>query len=308
MPDRLSSEAFARGQAFVAETARPLDQAMLAYSLGEGGAAAALSALVGYQNGDGGFGHRLEPDLATPASSAIATSVGLRLLAQLAAPASHPMVRAALAWLEQAFDAETGVWPIITSDVDLAPHAPWWSWSKDLADKWNGFRFNPSAELLSYLYRWREAAAPQLLAAAEAAVRRSLEDVRIIEGAYDLKCAARLAQAPGVPADLRKTLIERVVRSELAHDPKDEHGSSLDLAATPASPFAELLAPRIDRAIDALIAAQDEDGGWPLFWDWSFVDEAAWAKAQADWRGWVTREALETLTAWRRVEAPATAS
>src|SRR5579864_5858726 len=103
MANRLSSEAFSKARAFVAASARPLDQALLAYGLGEGGAAAALSALVGYQNGDGGFGHGLEPDLATPASSAIATSVGLRTLARLDAPASHPMVRTALAWLEQAF-------------------------------------------------------------------------------------------------------------------------------------------------------------------------------------------------------------
>ncbi len=307
MANRLSSKAFAKARSFVAETARPLDQALLAWRMGEGAPAAVFSALVGYQNDDGGFGHGLEPDLATPASSAIATSVGLRLLAQIDAPARHPTVRAALAWLEQAFDAEAGVWPIIPAEVDLAPHAPWWRWSKDLADNWNGFRFNPSAELLGYLYRWREVAAPQLVTAAEAAMREALAEVRIIEGAYDLMCAARLAQAPGAPADLRKTLVERVVRSELARDPGDEHGSSLDLAPTPSSPFAEPLAARIDPAIDALIAAQDADGGWPLFWDWSFVDEAAWAKARADWRGLITRGALETLMAWRRVEAVAAA-
>jgi len=305
MADRLSSEAFGRARAFVAATARPLDQALFDFHVGAGGAAAVFSALVGYQNADGGFGHGLEPDLATPASSAIATSVGLRVLSAVDAPASHTMVRAAIAWLDEALDRESGVWPIITPEVDLASHAPWWSWSKDLADIWNGFRFNPSAELLGYLYRWREAAPAALIDGAEAALRASLAEVRIIEAAYDLKCAAKLAQAPGVPPDLRQTLIERVVRSELAHDPTDEHGSALDLAPSPASPFAEPLAARIDPAIDALIAAQDEDGGWPLFWDWSFVDEAAWAKAKADWRGWLTREALETLAAWRRIEAPA---
>jgi hypothetical protein len=114
-----------------------------------------------------------------------------------------------------------------------------------------------------------------VVAAAEASLRRTLAEARIIEGAYDLMCAARLANAPGVPADLRRSLIERVVRSELAHDAGDVHGSSLDLAPTPASPFAEPLAARIDPAIDKLIAAQEPDGGWPLFWDWSFVDADA---------------------------------
>jgi len=287
MTSRLSSEGFARARAFIEATGRPLDRALLAFGLGEAGPAPVLNALVSCQNADGGLGHGLEPDLATPASSAIATSVGLRVLSEVDADAGHPMVRAALGWLEQAFDR--GVWPIIPPEVDLAPHAPWWSWSKDLAENWNGFAFNPSAELLGYLYRWRTAAAPALLEAAEARLRRTLADVRIIEGAYDLKCAARLARAPGVPADLRKQIVERVVRSELAHDPGDEHGSSLDLSPTPASPLAEPLAGRIDMAIDALIGAQEADGGWPLFWDWSFVDAHAWAKAKADWRGWLTR-------------------
>jgi hypothetical protein len=302
MASRLSSAGFARARAFVEATGRPLDRALLAFGLGEAGPAPVLNALVSYQNGDGGFGHGLEPDLATPASSAIATSVGLRVLGEVDADAGHPMVRASLGWLEQAFDRDAGVWPIISPDVDLAPHAPWWSWSKDLAENWNGFAFNPSAELLGYLYRWREAAAPELLGAAEASLRRTLANVRIIEGAYDLKCAARLAQAPGAPGDLRKQLVERVIRSELAHDAGDEHGSSLDLAPTPASPFAEPLAGRIDLAIDALIGAQEADGGWPLFWDWGFVDADAWTKAKADWRGWLTREAIQTLAAWRRVE------
>jgi hypothetical protein len=300
---RLSREGYERARGFVEQTARPLDRALLGFALREAGPAPVLNALVSYQNDDGGFGHGLEPDLATPASSAIATSVGLRVLSDIDADASHPMVDAALGWLASAIDPQAGVWPIITPDVDLAPHAPWWSWSKDLAENWNGFAFNPSAELLGYLYRWRGAAPAGLLEAAETSLRRTLAEVRIIEGAYDLKCAARLARSPGAPGDLRKQLIERIVRSELAHDASDVHGSSLDLAPTPASPFAEPLVGRIEPAIDALIAAQDADGGWPLFWDWSFVDADAWAKAKADWRGHLTREAIQTLVAWRRVEA-----
>src|SRR5208282_2554298 len=108
MTSRLSREGFARARAFVEATGRPLDRALLAFGLGEAGSAPVLNALVGYQNSDGGFGHGLEPDLATPASSAIATSVGLRVLSEVDADSSHPMVRAALDWLEQAVDG--GVW------------------------------------------------------------------------------------------------------------------------------------------------------------------------------------------------------
>jgi hypothetical protein len=212
------------------------------------------------------------------------------------------MAQAALGWLERNFDSDAGVWPTITAAVDEAPHAPWWEWSKDLADSWSGFRFNPSAELLAYLYVWRSHASAQLLEAAEARMRRTVAETPLIEGAYDLKCAVRLAEAPGVPDDLRQPLTALVIRSALAHDPDDPHGALLELAPTPASLLATPLADRLDAACAALIGAQQPDGGWAPFWDWSFVDEAAWSRAKRDWRGWLTREAIEALRAWGRVE------
>ena len=298
----LSNPGFHRACAFVENEGRALDAALLRYDLGEGSAEAVLAALAAYQNLDGGFGHGLEPDLATPASSAIATSVALRLLRRIEAGGRQPMVRAALDWLEASFDWKAGVWPIITAAVDEAPHAPWWAWSEDLAEGWNGFRFNPSAELLACLYVWRAEASPDLLKAAEAQMRRTLADTPLIEGAYDLKCAVRLAETEALPDDLRQLLGERVTRSALASDPDDPHGAVLELAPTPSGLLAAPLADRIDTALDALIEAQQADGGWLFFWDWGFVDAAAWAKAKSDWRGWITRDALEALRAYGRVE------
>jgi hypothetical protein len=298
----LSNSGVHRACAFVEGEGRALEGALLRYDLGTGSAEAVLTALAAYQNPDGGFGHGLEPDMASPASSALATSVGLRLLRHLDAGGGHPMVKAALDWLERTFDWDEGVWPIITAAVDEAPHAPWWAWSKDLAENWNGFRFNPSAELLGYLYGYRAQVAPELLTAAEAQMQRTIADTEIIEGAYDLKCAVRLAETPGVPDDLRQPLTELVIRSAITHDPDDVHFPALQLAPTPKSLLATPLAERIAPAADTLIASQQEDGGWLLFWDWSFVDAKAWAKAKRDWRGWLTREAIEALRAHGRVE------
>src|SRR5580704_12893154 len=252
----LSSDAFHRACAFVEEKGRPLDAALLRYDMDSGSAEAVTAALATYQNADGGFGHVLEPDLASPASSAIATSVGMRWLRRIEAPADHPMVKAALGWLERAFDRENGVWPIITAAVDEAPHAPWWAWSKDLSESWNGFRFNSSAELLSYLYLWRDQASADLLAAAEGSMRRTLAATPLIEGAYDLKCAMRLAETPGVPEDLRAPLAALVISSAIAHDPNDEHFPALEMAPTPSSLLAGPLADRIEPAVEALSAAQ----------------------------------------------------
>lgn len=288
--------------------ARPLDRALLNVTLETGDAATALSDLAAYQNADGGFGCGLEPDISGPASTAIATSIGLRLLARLKAPSGHAMVQGALDWLAANFDWDAGVWPIIGPEVEQAPHAPWWTWSKDMvgsehvAGARNGFQFNPTAEILGLLYVYRDAANASLIAAAEAGMRTALADITWIESAYDLKCALRLAETEQAPADIARPLRSIVLRSVAAHDAADQHAPVLDFARTPHSLASEAIADRVEQAVATLIDSQQPDGGWSPFWDWSIVDQDAWEKAKADWRGWLTREAVETLIAYGRVE------
>ncbi|HTX47839.1 MAG TPA: hypothetical protein VME40_00490 [Caulobacteraceae bacterium] len=302
MPAILPRERYDAALAFVRESGRPLDVALLNHAVGEGKAEAALVALSEFQNPDGGFGGGLEPDTQAAASSGIATSIALRLLARLGASSRHPMVTGALGWLDASLDRERGVWPIVPREVASAPHAPWWAWSANLADSWNGFRFNPTAVILAWLYAYRAAAPDGLIETAEAAMRRTLAETSVIEGAYDLKCAARLSEARDAPSDLAAPLAGLVRRSLGAHDPNDEHLSVLEIAPTPASAFGDAVAGAIEPALGASIAGQQADGGWTMFWDWSFVDAKDWAKAKKDWRGWLTREAIETLRAYGRVE------
>ena len=124
MPANLSTDRFEAARRFVLDHGRPLDGALLNFALGEGSPEAVMVELIAFQNPDGGFGHGLEPDTRSPASTAIATSIGLRLLVRVGAPAKHPTVVGAIDWLEATLDHENGVWPIVGPDVALAPHAP----------------------------------------------------------------------------------------------------------------------------------------------------------------------------------------
>ena len=304
MAHTLTRERFEAARAFVETNGRPLDAALLRHGLGQGTAEAVMVALIAFQNPDGGFGGGLEPDMRSAASTGIAASIALRVLTRIDAPAHHPTVVAAIGWLDAALDRDNGVWPIVGPDVELAPHAPWWTWSPDLAASWNGFRFNPTAEILAHLCRYRAATPAGVVESAEAGLRRALAETKLLEGAYDLKCAIRLAQADGLPADLAKPLDALVRRSIAAHDPDDEHASPFDAAATPSSPFADLVDGHIEAALTGLIESQAEDGGWIWNpdWHWGYVDKKAWAEAHRDWRGQLTRETLETLLAYGRVE------
>lgn len=301
MPAMLSHERYGAALEFVRQNGRPLDVALLNHTSGEGTAEAALVALSEYQSPDGGFGGGLEPDTQAAASSAIAASIALRLLVRLRAPWRHPMLVGVIGWLDETLDRDRGVWPIVPREVATAPHAPWWAWSETLAESWNGFRYNPTAEILAWLYACRASTPRALIEEAESGMRLTMAETFNIDSAYDLKCAARLCEGPDTPADLRARLSTLVRRSLAVHDPDDEHLSVLELAPKPASLFRDAVADRIEPALAALIAAQQDDGGWTPFWDWLFVDAKAWAKAQKDWRGWLTREAIETLRAYGRV-------
>ena len=296
----LTRPAFDRAVAFICTEGRSLDAELLDHSLTGGNAPAVLAALAAYQNDDGGFGRALEPDIRSPASSAIATSIGFQMLRRAGAGLEEPMVRRGIAWLiEQCRD---GVWPIIDRDVDLAPHAFWWNWSDDLADAWNGFRFNPTAELLGYLIDHRALVPEALLRRVEQTLLGHLDAQPILTGAYDLKSALRLAETPDLPAPLATRLTSVLRASAAALDPADPHAAPLELAPRPGALLYDSLADRLAPALEHLIETQQPDGSWAPFWEWRAVSETAWAEAERDWRSVLTRQALELLHAHRKIE------
>ena len=98
---------------YLLQQARPLEAARYRYHFEGATAEAVLAALAVFQNPDGGFGHALEPDLRTPASSVLATSVAFQVMAEVDAPADHPLVQGALAYLLASFDSAAHRRPII---------------------------------------------------------------------------------------------------------------------------------------------------------------------------------------------------
>ena len=73
----LTCRAADKARAFLAEGARPREQARLAFHLDGADADAVIHELAQFQNADGGFGHALEGDFRLPDSSPLATWVGL---------------------------------------------------------------------------------------------------------------------------------------------------------------------------------------------------------------------------------------
>jgi hypothetical protein len=87
----------------------------------------------------------------------------------------------------------------------------------------------------------------------------------------------------------------------MRRDPQStEYGlTPLQLAPTPARARTIFSDSELTAHLDALAAAQCEDGGWPISWD------PPGAAARLEWRGRWTVEAVATLRAYDRIdEAP----
>ncbi|MEI6308984.1 MAG: hypothetical protein WCP58_05015 [bacterium] len=103
---------------------RLLERLLFERFFAHGTKSACLRALSAYQNGDGGFGNGLEPDLLVPASTGIAAETALYTLDLLSYPHARTISRLIL-WLEDVVDPR-GVIPHPPAEIKDYPHQPWW--------------------------------------------------------------------------------------------------------------------------------------------------------------------------------------
>ncbi len=152
---KLSEKGQARTRQYIDMNGRSLDRRLYEYHFQVGDRDVVFKTLSAFQNDDGGFGYALEPDIRTPASSAITTSLGLLYLQDIGATFEEPMGQAAIEYLLSIYDSDKEVWPIITPEVEDAPHAPWWNYS-DSAQDFSDFLANPRACIIGHLYQDKE--------------------------------------------------------------------------------------------------------------------------------------------------------
>ena len=103
----LSSERFEQA---IRSVERGIDRGRITVRFGCGDPLTLLVGLARFQNDDGGYGNRIEPDFWLPDSSPMATTIGLQYLAAAGAPAEWPEVRRAIGYLATTFDEETPGW------------------------------------------------------------------------------------------------------------------------------------------------------------------------------------------------------
>ena len=303
----LSQAAYQRAKTFVMEQGRDLDRALLAYHFEAGSADDVLAALASFQNNDGGFGHGLEPDLRTPASSVIATTVAFQNFRSLRVPADHPMVRRAIEYLLEAYDVSRQVWPIIPPEVEDAPHAPWWDYAGSEAG-FGGFLINPRVEIVGYLHDFSGIVPSELLNTLTTAVFEHLESLPDEVEMHDIICFVSLAETASLPQSYRERIWAKLAKAAehgVARQPEQLTGyvlKPLYLVSSPESPLAAGLADEVAMNLDFEIEQQGEDGTWSPSFSWGDQYPEAWQIARREWQARITLSTLRVLRDFGRIE------
>ena len=276
--------------AFVWRTARLLDRLRFAYLFLTGQRDPVLSALRAYRNPDGGFGNALEPDFRGPVSQPVTVASALEILDGVDA-LGDPMVGPALDYLSTVTAPDGGL-PFVLPSARDYPRAPWW---EPQGDDPPGSLF-PTAAIAALLYKHQVDHA--WVDAATGFCWRRIESVGSTDS-YEMRAVLPfLDHAPDRPRaeEAFFRIGPKIFEQELvALDPEapGEVHTPLDFAPYPESLARGLFEDRvIEVHLDALAAAQQEDGGWTFNWpEWNLA-------TTLEWRGFMTVRALSILRAY----------
>jgi hypothetical protein len=276
---------------FVASNARLLDRRRMDLAVGAGDPEAALAALAGYRNPDGGFGWALEPDSRAATSQPVAALHAFEVFEEVA-PTTSPLAVALLEWLD-AIALDGGALPFALPGGTSAGSAPMWATADTESPS-----LHMTCVVLGIAHR---VAGHDAAVAAHPWLRRATDwatsEIAALHGpgsAIEFRYVLQLLDALEAKDELDRLG---------AHLPADgtlgvtggEPGEAmrpLDFSPEPGRPIRDLFGPQtIEGDLDRLEAEQQDDGGWDVDW-------AHWSPAgHLDWRGWATVRAVRILAA-----------
>jgi hypothetical protein len=276
---------------FLAASGRVMDRRAFDRLFGGGPAQPVRDAVAAYRNPDGGFGHGMEPDCRSPGSQPVATAQALRTLDEADAWDAG-LAAGACDWLAGRA-AEGGGSVAIEPTVDGWPHAPWWE--PPGPEEGRAASLISTGQLAGVLHA-RQVRHPWLADATSLMWQRI--DGLTEAGPYDMLGVFRFLdhvpdreRARAAAARCGELLLAAGAVDLDPEAPGETH-SPLFYAPLPASAGRVAFDDEVIGAhLDHLERGQRADGGWMFNWP-------AWSPAaEADWRGFVTVEALCTLRA-----------
>lgn len=304
---KLSRQAFNEVKKAMDTYARPLEKFIFDEHFNNGSSINIVKELRKFQNEDGGFGHGIESDIRMPYSSPMATSVGVRHLSKLDnLTEAKEMIEKAIHYFEQSFNAERNGWFIASREINDYPHAPWWHFNVDIGmtivdSNWG----NPTAEILAYLYKYRQFVKTLDIDRLIDFALESMENKEEVNSENELFCYMKLYNIlNGEVKERLKKSIERAIPQVIAYDSNKWDGYvplPLDFATSSEAYNFDVDETSIGDNLDFFVNKLETNGKIEPPWGKSFY-EGDLKPAYNEWIGVLTLKRLKTLDNYGRVE------
>ena len=283
------SQILESAQTFVLNNARLLERHLFAFLFQQGNREHVRSALLAYQNVDGGFGNALEPDKRTASSQPIDQEFALRVLDDIGFD-----TRIALQicdFLEAITTPEGGV-PFVLPTVRDAPRAEWWNTDLDEPPA----SINPTASIAGLLHKY-EMRHPWLDRATEYCWQY-IEQLGTFTP-HDFLCIQlfleHIPDRERAEREFERISSQLIAGGHVSYDPAADGYVFMPLqyAPSPQNMSRRLFdTATMQTHLAALADKQQPDGGWPISW------QAVSPACELEYRGIVTLNALKTLKAY----------
>ena len=286
----MSSTIIEQAQIFIWNNARLLERQLFSFLFQNGDRQKVLTALIAYQNSDGGFGNALEPDKRSASSQPIDQEFALRILDDIGF--DDELAAQICDFLMTITTVEGGV-PFVLPTVRDAPRAEWWN-TEDHPSAY----INPTASIAGLLHKhhfqheWLERA-----------TEFCWQKVESLENASDndLLCVVLFLEHVSDRERANKEFkrLEEQINKHVALDPNAAGyvQKPLTWAPSPTSLCRSLFDDSlIDLHLDMLAAQQQPDGGWHI--SWPAISPASGLEARCI----VTINTIKTLKAYDRLK------
>lgn len=305
--NKLTKDCFYEAGRSIMEYGRPLEKNIYQMHFNGGAKQAVINELKKFQNKDGGFGYGLESDFRLPYSSPMATSVGLRILSEMdESEDAKASIKAAVRYLEASFDSERNGWFVASKEINDFPHAPWWHYNEEngmtIIDKNWG---NPSAELLAYLYKYREYAGKLDVDSLVEYAVAYIENKQKFNSENEVNCYIKLYNVLHKP--LQSRLEKRILAALEQVIEQDENKwheyvpTPLDFVKSPSGNRFGITDDKIEHNLEFIVNELESNGKIYPHWGDSFY-KGDLKEAYNEWIGVLTLKALVTLDNFNRIE------
>lgn len=303
----LSKESFEKAGQFIKEHGRALEKQIYENHFYNGNSKEILNELKKYQNDDGGFGNGLESDFKLPSSSPMASSIAFQHLIELSDEEKDiDVVRTGIKYFENTFDEERIGWFSVPKEVNDFPHAPWWNYDEKknmtiIDEHWG----NPSAEIIGYLYKYRDVVSRLNVEELLDYAFNRLNNMNKFQSEHEIYCYLRLYEV--LPKELSEKIKDKltIAVEELVCCKREEWNKyvpqPLNFVKSMNSFKFGISDELIEENLDYVIDIIESSGKINPSWEWGNY-KLDWEKAKKEWTGVLTLNALITLDKFNRIE------